>query len=186
MYTVSQKAIKGSRPGNVSSRRSKPVSGNVAQSRSVCKTSPSKQQASDDAKRSLEEILFGEEAEATLLLQSRAASIVKPAKTFTTDMKEASVSPEAFIAAYRHNVTESEAGKTKLAENEQRQAVLRSELQSLEEEAGTITAGLRRSKAERKRLRTSLSARDLAFLQAGQDLAHDGAKRLRVDRSDEE
>jgi hypothetical protein len=45
---------------------------------------------------------------------------------------------------------------------------------------------LKQSKAERKRLRTSVSARDMAFLQLGQTLAHRDSKRLRFDDSDEE
>ncbi|KAJ4335916.1 hypothetical protein N0V87_005772 [Didymella glomerata] len=60
------------------------------------------------------------------------------------------------------------------------------ELEELEEEEDMLKNALKQSKAERKRLRTSVSARDMAFLQLGQTLAHRDSKRLRFDDSDEE
>lgn len=150
-----------------------------------------KQQGQDDTKLSLEEQLFGEAAEATLLSQNNAAGATKLVKssrglTLSIDTDETSISPQVFIASYRQNVTKNEGREARLANNRRRQAVLRSELEDFEQEAEVLATALRESKAERKHLRTSLSARDLAFLQAGQDFAHGGAKRLRFDHSDEE
>lgn len=91
-----------------------------------------------------------------------------------------------FITSYKLNVTENEARERRIAENQESQTFLRAELEELEEEEEMLQNALKQSKTERKRLRTSVSARDLAFLQLGQDLAHADAKRLRFDDSGEE
>ncbi|KAJ4343926.1 hypothetical protein N0V95_006528 [Ascochyta clinopodiicola] len=96
------------------------------------------------------------------------------------------IRPEDLITSLRQNVAENEARDRRLAENENRRDELEAELEDLKEEAVILKNALQQSKSERRHLRSSLSKRDLAFLQLGQDLMQGGGKRLRLDDSDKE
>ncbi|KAL1643572.1 hypothetical protein SLS61_009200 [Didymella pomorum] len=116
-----------------------------------------------EVKPTLTEMLSGESAEASLpgsTLAGTQSPMPSPEETPAT-------SPEAFIEAYKLNIMENE-------------------LEELEEEEDTLKNALKQAKEERKRLRTSVSERDLVLLQLGQDLAHTVSKRLLFDDSGEE
>jgi hypothetical protein len=91
--------------------------------------------------------------------------------------------PEIFITAYCLNVAEYEARERKLVESKERQIAIGSELEELGEQEDLLKTALKVSKAERKHLRSSILARDLAFLQLGQDLAHAEFEKMQFEDS---
>lgn len=150
-----------------------------------------KQKRPDKMKQSLEEALFGEAAEATLRSHEDTSAATELAGLLfspapSAEINGPSVSPDVFVSTYRENLMQSEARDTNLSANRERQAIITAELEDLKDEEAMLISELCRSRNERKHLRTMLSSRDLAFLQAGQELAHDRVKRLRFDESDPE
>lgn len=178
MYTLSHKAIKGPRPGSAIPKLNKQQDHTLTAWRpaDASSTVDNDKQGFVDVEPSLAELLLGEIAEATQSTRGPTPSAEE----------NPTVSPEAFITSYRHIVAGNEAREKKLVKNMERWTAIRSELEELEEEADMLKTAPRQSKAEHKRLRTSLSASDLAFLQLGQDLAHEGSKRMRFEDSGEE
>jgi len=181
VYTVSHKAIKGPHlsqatlvPNSHANRH--------AMSKTPAVNAKTHVAGHGDKKPSLAELLFGEGAEASL-----SGSTLAGTQSPTSSVEETPpISPKEFITSYRLNVTANEARERRLVENRESQTFLRAQLEELEEEEKMSKNALKQSKAERKRLRTSVSARDLVFLQLGQDLAHTDSKRLRLDDSSDE
>ncbi|KAJ4379424.1 hypothetical protein N0V86_005469 [Didymella sp. IMI 355093] len=137
-----------------------------------------------DAKLPLAELLFGQTAETAALSRSAHARTQSPTPPIVEEVP--ANSSEIFITSYRLNVTEYEARERTLVKNKERQIAIRSELKELEEEEDLLNTALKVSKAERKQLRSSISTRDLHFLQLGQDPANAEFRRMRFDDSGDE
>lgn len=132
----------------------------------------------------LAELLFGGDAVTKLLSHqdesrrdstSTSAPLLKePSETVTV-----TVSPKTLVMSLRQIITESEVKIQRMSDNRKRQAQLKVELEELENEATMLATTLCQYKAERQRLRSYVSKRELEFLDVGQDLVQDGAKRVR-------
>ncbi|KZM20144.1 hypothetical protein ST47_g8728 [Ascochyta rabiei] len=152
--------------------------------------SASRSIGAEEAKRNLAELLFRDSANASLLLHESSSRRTSSSRGPTPSRAETTcevmnISPEDIVTSLRLNVAENEARDRRLAENENRRVELEAELEDLKEEAVILKNALQQSKYERWNLRSSLSKRDLALLQLGQDLVQ-GGKRLLFDDSDEE
>ncbi|UPX12191.1 uncharacterized protein EKO05_0002754 [Ascochyta rabiei] len=191
-YVTSHRAIESSRPASITLPRAVSVRTDVKGKIEpiVQSTSDSTQQGAEEAKRNLAELLFRDSANASLLLHESSSRRTSSSRGPTPSRAETTcevmnISPEDIVTSLRLNVAENEARDRRLAENENRRVELEAELEDLKEEAVILKNALQQSKYERWNLRSSLSKRDLALLQLGQDLVQ-GGKRLLFDDSDEE
>ncbi|KAH6622026.1 hypothetical protein C7974DRAFT_377651 [Boeremia exigua] len=144
-YTISHKAVKGSRSTN------KQTIGPIDRSKSLGVLSPAKRKLLEHDKPSLEEELFGEAAEASLLSHRESASLTNPirssrspAPSLIVDKPEEKA--EIFVELYKQSVTENELRERRLEENKDRQGTLRTELKDLEKEEERLTDALCQSR----------------------------------------
>ena len=185
MYTVSHRAIKGARRNSVGPHRTALTTAEPQRTNETVAlpTSVSPQRGAGDDTANLAEVLFGKDADAKLLLHKddsrRNSTSKRPILAIAEPSENEIFSPKEFVASLRQIIAQDEVRRQRLGDNKKRQAKLRVELEELEEEAILLKTALRQSKTERKRLRSSVSERELEFLKAGQDLVQDSAKRMR-------